>query len=323
MLSYSVAIRSLAKSTCLKKEVEALFNQTLRPQKIFIYIPQGTPEPKFRVADEEYIYVKKGMMNQRLLHYDNVSSEFLLMLDDDVKLQPDSVEKLLNAIKENDADLVGVDTFFNHQLPFSAKVKASISNLVFPHFSKKWAFKILWNGSFSYIKNPKKSFYLSQSCAGNAMLWKTDSYKKLRMQDELWLDEMPFAFGDDMLESYKVYKNGLNLGVVFDSGIKHLDNRSASDSFRKSPDYIKNRTKAQFAVWWRACYNPGNTGFIERCLEASAFSLKMLWQFFLFLFLSLAKFNFSYISNFLKGLSEGWKFIHSESFRSLPPYVIK
>ena len=244
------------------------------------------------------------------------------MLDDDVSLQPNSVEKLLIAMKENDSDLVGADTFQNHKLPLSIKIKAAISNLVFPHFSQKWAFKIHKNGSFSYINKPVKDFYPSQSCAGNAMLWKTASYRQLRMQDELWLDNLPFAYGDDMLESYKVFLNGMKLGVVFNSGITHLDNRSASDSFRKSPDYIKHRAKAQLAVWWRTCYKSGKTSFLSRFAAACAFLLKMIWMFLLFLLLSIVKFNFSYISNFLKGLYEGWKFVHSESFRSLPPYVI-
>ena len=155
------------------------------------------------------------------------------------------------------------------------------------------------------------------------MLWKTESYKKLRMQDELWLDSLSFAYGDDMLESYKVYRNGMKLGVVFNSGIKHLDAKSASDTFRKSPTFIKNRTIAQIVVWWRTCYKPGDTGFFPQLLAAAAFSLKIIWLFFVFLSLSIVKLDCSYIVNFLKGLSEGWKFVHSETFRSLPPYVIK
>lgn len=321
-MSYSVAIRTLCNSPFLETELQEIFSQTVKPEKVFIFIPKNMEIPALIVGYEEYFHVKKGMMHQRLFAYEEIKSDYLLMLDDDVALQNDSVEKLIEAIEINNADLVGVDTFQNHKLPISEKINAAISNFVFPHFSQKWAFKIHKNGSFSYINNPKKSFYPSQSCAGNAMLWKTESYRKLRMQDELWLDSLPFAYGDDMLESYKVYKNGMRLGVVFNCGIKHLDNKSASDSFRKSPDYIKNRTKAQFAIWWRTCYKPGNSSFLSQLAVACAFLLKMLWMFLLFLLLSIIKFNFSYIFNFLKGLCEGWKFVHSESFRSIPPYVI-
>ncbi|MCH5229134.1 MAG: hypothetical protein J1F12_03960 [Muribaculaceae bacterium] len=323
MLSYSVAIRTLATSSYLKEELEALCNQYISPQKIIVYLPEDTLSPDFKIADEQYIHVKKGMMHQRLLPYSDISSDCILMLDDDVDLQSDSVEKLLKAMEDNNADLVAADTFQNHNLTFASKIKAVITNLVFPHFSKKWAFKIHKNGSFSYINKPSENYYPSQSCAGNAMLWKTDSYRKLNMQDELWLDFLPFAFQDDMLESYKVYKNGLKLGVVFNSGIQHLDSKSASESFKKSTDYIKNRTIAQLAIWWRTCYNPGNSGFLSRLFAASAFSFKMTWLFFVLLSYSIVKLDFSYCSNFLKGLSDGWKFVHSKSFRSLPPYVVK
>ena len=245
------------------------------------------------------------------------------MLDDDVELLPDSVEKLIREAEDHNTDLLGVDTFQNHQLPFSSKVQAAIANFVFPHFSKKWAFKIHNNGSFSYIHNPRKNYYPSQSCAGNAMLWKTESYKKLQMQDELWLDSLPFAYCDDMLESYKVYKNGLKLGVVFNSGIRHIDLKSASSGYHSNPDKIKIRTTAQLAVWWRTCYNPGNSNLWKKSEASASFSIKMVWQSIMFLSLSIVKANFSYISNFIKGAAEGWNFVNSESFKNLPPYVIK
>lgn len=261
-------------------------------------------------------------MNQRLLPYDDISSDCILMLDDDVGLQPDSVEKLLKTMEENNADFVGVDTFQNHKLPLSAKIKAAVTNLVFPHFTQRWAFKIHSNGSFSYINHPKKKYYPSQSCAGNVMLWKKSAYDGLRMQDELWLEELPFAYGDDMLESYKVFKNGFKLGVVFDSGIRHLDSKSASSAYQASPEKIKIRTMAQFIVWWRTCFKPGNSCLISRIIASCTFILKLLWLFVGLLFLSLIKLDFAYISNFLKGVSKGWKFVHSEPFCSLPPYVI-
>lgn len=323
MLSYSVAIRSLAQSPYLKEVLESLFYQSIIPQKVFIFLPEGTSNPEFHVASEEYAIVKKGMMHQRLLPYEEISSDCILMLDDDVSLQPDSVEKLLKAMEENNADLVGADTFQNHKLPLSKKIKAVFSNLVFPHFSPKWAFRIHSNGSFSYIIKPKKNYYPSQSCAGNAMLWKTESYKKLRMQNELWLDSLPFAYSDDMLESYKVYKNGMKLGVIFNSGIRHLDAKSASGVFRRSASFIRKRTMAQIAVWYRTCYNPGNSSMWKKSLASASFSFKMICQFAMFLCFSIATFKFSYISNFIKGTAEGWNFVNSESFKNLPPYVIR
>lgn len=323
MPTYSVAIRTLGTNPILKNELKAIFSQSLKPDKVLVFIPFGYNPPAYKIGDEKYIQVKRGMINQRILPYDEIISDCILMLDDDVFLQSDSVGKLLKAMEENNADLVGADTFQNHKLPLSAKIKAAVTNLVFPHYSQKWAFKIHRNGSFSYLTNPKKSYYPSQSCAGNAMLWKKSAYNSLHLQDELWLDNLPFAYNDDMLESYKVYKNGFNLGVVFDSGIRHLDSKSASSDYQENPEKIKIRTMAQLAIWWRTCFKPGNSSLFSRIIATCAFILKMLWLCLLLFFLSLVKFNLSYISNFLKGLDEGWKFVHSEPFSSLPPYVIR
>lgn len=263
------------------------------------------------------------MTAQRLLPYDEINSDYILMLDDDIDLQPDSIEKLITTADIHHTDLLGVDTFHNHKLPLPLKIKAAITNLVFPHFSQEWAFKISNNGSFSYIHNPQNSFYPSQSCAGNIMLWRKSSYKKLLLEDEKWMDSLPYAYSDDMVESYKVFKNDMKLGIVYNCGVKHSDCKSSSAPYRKCRDFIKNRTIAQFTIWWRTCFNPGNSNSLKKILASISFSLKMLWLFLLFLFLSIAKLNFSYISNFLKGISEGWKFVRSEPFKSLPPYVIR
>lgn len=169
-MGYSVAIRTVGNSPYLETELRSIYAQTIRPEKVNNYVPEGIPIHDFRIAYEEYFHVKKGMMHQRLLPYVEISSDCILMLDDDVELQPDSVEKLLKAMEENKADLVGADTFKNHKLSLSAKFKAAVSNLVFHHFSQKWTFKVHRSGSFSYINNPKKNHYPFQSCADNTML---------------------------------------------------------------------------------------------------------------------------------------------------------
>jgi hypothetical protein len=40
------------------------------------------------------------------------------------------------------------------------------------------------------------------------MLWRKDAFLRMSMQDELWLDALGFAYGDDALESYKLHANG-------------------------------------------------------------------------------------------------------------------
>ena len=266
--------------------------------------------------------MKKGMMSQRLRHYDQIESDCILMLDDDVSLQPESVAKMLAALEDNDADCVGADTFRTHEMPLSMKIYAALTNLVFPHRDDGWAFKIKRNGSFSYNRKPKTDFCLSQSCAGNAMLWRKNTYDKLHFDDELWLDELSFAYGDDMLESYKVYKNGFRLGVLYDSGIEHLDARSASRDFRKSPEWIYTRAKAGFLVWWRCCYKTGGDSRSQRFCTAFSFFCKSVWLLLGITAVAVSRLSLGMTVSYLKGLRDGWRHAHLERFKELGSYIV-
>ena len=261
------------------------------------------------------------MMAQRILRYDEISSDCILMLDDDVSLAPDSAEKLLCAMVENSADCVGADVFQNHRMPLKTKLFAAITNLVFPHWGKKWAFKIHRNGSFSYNAHPKESFYWSQSCGGPAALWRKEAFLRLNMEKELWLERLGFPYGEDALMSYKLYSNSGRLGVLYDSGITNLDAQSSSDTFRKSPDHIYIRTKASLMTWWRMCYKTGKDTRGSRFPAAIAFGFKSIWLFLVMCFAALIKWDCYYLTAYCKGLQDGRREVHSDDFQNLPPYI--
>ena len=323
MLTYSIVIRTLGTSgDVFREELLSIARQTVEPEQLLVYIAEGYSRPQFTVGREEYIWVKKGMMAQRLLSYDNIDSDCILMLDDDVILQPDSAEKLLNALETHSVDCVGADTFKNHEMSVGMKIYAAVTNLVFPHADDGWAFKIRRNGSFSYNRRPKGDFVLSQSCGGNAMLWRKSTYGKLHFEDELWLEELAFAYGEDMLESYKVYKNGFRLGVVYNSGIEHLDARSASRDFRKSPEWIYTRAKAGFLVWWRSCYKTGGDSKSQRFCAALSFFCKSVWLLLGITAFAISRFSFGMVVSYFKGLRDGWRYAHLDRFKKLGPYII-
>ena len=82
-MSYTVAILTLGKSPQLKTELEEIYAQSIKPERVIIFIAEGYEKPDFRIADEEYEWEKRGMVNQRLLTYDDIRSDNILMLDDD------------------------------------------------------------------------------------------------------------------------------------------------------------------------------------------------------------------------------------------------
>jgi GT2 family glycosyltransferase len=301
-----------------REELISITKQTVQPEQVIVYIAEGYARPDFTIGREEYCWVKKGMMAQRLLPYENIESDCLMMLDDDLSLAPDSAERMLKAMEQYKADCVGADLFRNHEMSVLSKVYAALTNWVFPHRNPNWAFKIHRYGSFSYINRPRKSFYWSQSCPGAISVWRKTVYQHLRMMDELWLDSFEFAYADDMLEFYKIHQNGYKLGVLFDAGVKNLNANSASSAFRRSSGYFYTRTKAMFCIWWRSCFIPSKL----KLITAMAFSIKTVWLLVVMSLAAIVSLKSSILLGYLQGLREGWRYTRTETFKLLAPYVL-
>ncbi len=320
MLTYSIAIRTLGTAgEKYRQELLSITRQTIQPEKVMVYIAEGYERPDYTVGKEEYMWVKKGMMAQRLFPYDDIKSDCILMLDDDVCLAPDSAERMLRAMEDNDADCVGADTFRNQEMSVKEKIFAMITNLVFPHYNNKWAFIIHSNGSFSYNNSPKRAFYWSQSCAGPASLWRRTMYKKLRMEDELWLDDLAFAYGEDMLQFYKIHKNGYRLGVLYDAGIEHLD--AQSGGLRSKSQWMYLRTKGQFAIWWRCCFC--EKSLVSRSMATLSYSIKVFWLLLVICGGAIIKRQMKWIVQYIKGLKDGWLYVHSTEYQQIGSYIVE
>lgn len=315
-----MAIRTLGMAgEKFRQELLSLHRQTIRPERIAVYIAEGYNRPEFTVGREEYVWVKKGMMAQRALPYDEITSDCLLMLDDDVLLSPDSAERLLLALEHNRADCIGADVFKNHEMSLKSKCYAAITNWVLPHRSATWAFMLHRHGSFSYNHRPVRSFYLSQTCGGPAMLWRKSVFLSLRFEDELWIDRLGFAYGDDALLSYKVYKNGYRLGVLYDSGITNLNAETSSRQFRHGGRRMYIRTFASFAIWWRTCYKTSLSHSLSQTLTATCYAFKALWL--LMVAAAATPFILQALPQYIRGLVDAWRYVHSASFRASRPYV--
>lgn len=321
-MNYSVAIRTLGTSSVLRQELESIHSQTVMPEKLMIYIAEGYARPEYNVGIEEYKWVPKGMVSQRALQYEDITSDYILLLDDDVELAPNAAEVLLQVVKDNAADCVAPDTFRNQEMSLKSKIFAAITNLVFPHQDGKWAFKIHRNGSFSYNNCPSKDFYLSQSCAGPAWLCKKDVLLSIHLEDELWLDKLGFSFGDDALESYKLFKNGYKLGVYYGDEVRNLDAKSSSGSFQKNVKKFYIRSYATFVLWWRMIYDIKNQSAYSRLLSILLFGLKVFWLFLINICASFVLRQYKIPILYVNGIIDGWKYVHSNLYKKIPPYIL-
>lgn len=317
--TYSVAIRTLGTNVdVLKRELQSLVCQTIQPEKVIIYIAEKYKRPSFQIGKEEYVWVRKGMVAQRALEYGEMDSDVILMLDDDVELAPDSAELMLKAMEQYDADCVAADTFKNQEMTFRQKLIAFISNGVYARGDDGWAFKLNRDGGFSFNRNPRNSFCLTETFAGPCWMVKKDVLKSVHFEDELWLDRMGFSYGDDAVESYKLFMNGFKCGVLYDSGVKNLDAKTSSGVYHRTEKKFYTRSYGMFATWWRMIY----TSRDKQWLSALLFGLKVWWQLNLHVLLGIAKLNLIIPFNYVKGLKDGWNFVHSDEYKAIPPYII-
>lgn len=153
------------------------------------------------------------------------------------------------------------------------------------------------------------------------MLWRKEAFLHTHLEDELWLDKLGFAYGDDQLETYKLHANAGRLGVLYNSGITNLDAQSSSGVFRKGAEYFYVRTKAMFMVWWRTCLKNGKDTAWTRFLAATAFSFKAIWLVPVMTTVAIVKRDVRVLSSYFSGLRDGWKDVHSPEFKALPPYI--
>lgn len=316
MTSYSIAIRTLGTAgEKYLEELRSIARQTIQPEKVLIYIAEGYNRPIEQIANEQYVWVPKGMMAQRALPYNEITSECILLLDDDILLAPDIAERMLTALETNNADCVGVDIFRNQDLSFVGKLYAAVTNLVFPRPDDGWAFKIHSNGSFSYNNHPQPRFYLSQSCAGACSLWRKEAFLRTHLEHELWTEREGFWYGEDVLLFYKLHLNSGRLGILYNSGVTHLDGGAASRSQRYDLNKYYIRAKASALIWHRTIYSVHRDG-----MALLAFSLKQVWLLLVNCIAGIVFLKPQIPILFLKGLRDAYRFTQTEYYRSLTPF---
>lgn len=261
-MEYTVVIRTLGTAgEKYQRELDSLCGQTISPKEILVYIAEGYPIPKETCGRERYIYVKKGMVRQRALRYDEVSTEYILFLDDDVYLPHNGVEKLINAMNRHNVDVISPNTFENHKMGKATLLHNMILGKIMPFRSETWAYKVLLSGGFSFNINPTKDFYLSESNAGPCFLCRKSDFLKIRLQDDLWLDETPYALPDDQVMFYKMHLAGLRIGTLFNSGIVHLDaGTSVSFDSERTNKILYSEVRNQ-TIFWHKYIKPYTKGF--------------------------------------------------------------
>ncbi len=339
-LRYSIAIRTLGTAgEKFRQELESIARQTIQPERVIVYVAE-TSGVKFvdgTIGREEYRYVRKGMVAQRALPYEELTSPYLLLLDDDVELAPDSAERLLKSLVANEADAMGADCFKNQDMSPLLKTFAVLTNWVAPHRDERWAYKVTRTGAFSYLSAGKvaegkqvkreigkEGFCLAtQKLDGPCVMWKKDSMLALHWEDELWMDRLSeFAYGDDLVESYKCYVNGGKLMLNYDAGVNYLNAKTASSTYHHTHRKYYIRALMSALIWYRVRYQINvKCKMKNEKLIVTAFALKCVWLLLVNLIAGVLLLDLRIPVYYVQGLVDAWRFAHSEEYKRIPTYA--
>lgn len=254
------------------------------------------------------------MVAQRALSYDEVGTEFILFLDDDVYLPETAVEQLYRYLIDYDANIISPDVFPNAERSFLGKCQMMLSGRMIPRKDDdKWGYKVMRNSGYSYNNHPKPGVYLSQTNAGPCFFCRKTDFLKIHFEDERWMDNLKYAQGDDQVMFYKMYLSGLKQLTWFGSGIKHLDAGSTMMSEEKEKMLIYSDLRFKTIFWHRFIYKP-DKNFFSKVLSLISIGYALGFT----LFISALKCNFDILKLKYKAIKEACQFINSKEYKNLP-----
>lgn len=208
--------------------LNSLISQTHPPKEIIVYLAEGYEKPKETVDIEKIVYVKKGMVAQRALKYKEVNTEWILFLDDDVAIEPWGMEKMMGDMIRAGADVCAFDAFPHHLMSLKDKLVIGILFTSFPRlFGKKKGYTVNLIGTDTYNLSPKVEYAWSTTNAGPAFIARKGDFLDIHFEEDLWLDESPYAIPEDRVMFYRMHLAGLKILTHYNSGFKHLDAKSS------------------------------------------------------------------------------------------------
>ena len=313
---YTAVIRTLGTAgEKYQQLLDSLQAQSVAPKAIIVYIAEGYPLPKETIGTERYVYVKKGMVAQRALPYDEVQTEWMLFLDDDVYLPPQAVETLYNQLQEKGADVISPDVFPNAKRSLFGELMMTLSGRMRARRGDDtWGYKVMRTAGYSYNANPNLSIYWSQTNAGPCFFCRKNDFLKIHFEEELWLDDARYPIGEDQAMYYKMYLAGLKQLTSYDSGIEHLD---AGTSSRTDADREKRLISADFrfkTIFWHRFIWTLERNWLKRVWSA----LCIGYAFGYGLAISVVKGQFGMAKLKWNAISGAVSFIRSHRYRSLP-----
>lgn len=215
------------------------------------------------------------------------------------------------------ANVISPDVFPNAERSFFYKCMMFFSGRMLPRKDDgKWGYKVMRNSGYSYNNNPNLDIYLSQTNAGPCFFCKKEDFLRIHFEEELWMDSLNYAQGDDQVMFYKMYLKGLKQLTWFHSGVKHLDAKSTMENKDKKKMLLYSDFRFKIIFWHRFIYLPDQSS-LSRLYSI----LSISYICFFTLFTSLLKCDLNILNLKFQAIKDGLAFIKSQEYCNIPLIV--
>lgn len=292
--------------------IRSLESQSIPAEHIFVYIADGYPLPQ-RIGKEEYIYCPKGMVHQRALPYDEISSEYILLCDDDVLFEKNSVEQLFEGLFSNQGDAISPNVYQNYQWSIKEKMIQAVFHGLYPDHFSKYAFKVRRSSYFSYHVSPKPVME-TQCFAGACILLKKTVFQSITLQDENWMDMFKYPLGEDLVFAYKLFRYGYTVLIHSNCGITHQDAQTSHEIDRYKG--YKDNCTIRHLIWYRCIFQPDSK--FTRIADISSYYSRWGFRYVVAVLSRIFGRNNRSDRDSILALKEAKQIIQSDSFSRIP-----
>lgn len=323
--SYSVAIRTLGTAgEKYNKLMDSINKQVIQPKEVVVVLPVGYKIPDCRIGNENFVFSKKGMIEQRLFALNYITSDYILFCDDDVEFPPDFVQKLSDAFFSGKYACAAGPLLSFFPPPGIKYLIASFLGgaCVMLHGKKHQYVRLLNTAGWSYnrdINTNEHKFYDTDSLAWTCFCVSKKAVESIHFMDESWADVNGYAGYDDQLFFTKLKLNGYQSCVVSDAYYIHNDGKTSKDNMKLEPIYAQKRN--HYVFWHRCmysiCKNPLKKVWMKICIEYFI-RINLIYNRF-----KLKKeYGQDAYDIAVKGFKDGKKYIRSDEYKSLPPVIV-
>lgn len=312
-MDYSICIRTLGTAgEKFERLINSIKKLNIKPKEVIIVIPKGYKIPSISIENKRIIYSEKGMLLQRIVGYEEATTEFVLLLDDDVEFKSNLIEELIEPIKNKKCKL----TFpIYKDLLLQGGIRSLISSLTLssmPNKKNKDTFvKIIDSGGFIYNNNLNESnkYLYSESAPGMCVFALRKSLIDINLREELWIDNTEYPLREDAVLIYKSHLKGNKIIGVQNIEITHLDGGSNESGRNLKAAYSNGYNQILFWKRFIYCNKEGKVSKLKSIISIRYWALSTVMYIAIRFLINR---DIELLKQSFKGIRNGFKFINNK-----------